>query len=254
MRTTTRIMRRYTGALVMLLALAMPATVGRAQIPDKFENLKVLPKDISKEELVGIMRKFSFATGFRCNNCHAKDPSGGPRKLNYASDEMELKKKARVMLRMVEAINKKHLPKVAELGRKQVEVQCVTCHRGQDRPHLIDNVLMASYEGGGADSLLAMYTALREEYHGSHTYDFSEMVLIEIGGQLSEKGDNQAAIQVFLHNLNYFPESSWNHVQLAFAYREAGDTASAISSMETAVKFSPDNPWLEKQLSEMRGE
>jgi thioredoxin reductase len=43
------------------------------QIPDKFTNLKVLPKDISKQELQSTMRGFAFALGVRCEHCHVEE-------------------------------------------------------------------------------------------------------------------------------------------------------------------------------------
>ena len=55
-----------------LLAIASLALVppGRAQIPDEFQNLKILPKDISKDDLLVVMRDFSFALDVRCQYCH----------------------------------------------------------------------------------------------------------------------------------------------------------------------------------------
>ncbi|MGB8131789.1 MAG: hypothetical protein WCG81_18525, partial [Candidatus Angelobacter sp.] len=47
-------------SLVMLLALSTEAT---AQIPDKFTNLQVLPKETSKAELVSIMRNYAGDLG-----------------------------------------------------------------------------------------------------------------------------------------------------------------------------------------------
>ena len=56
-------------AFAALLLIGTPAT---AQFPDKFRNLKVLPKDISKHELESTMRGFAFALGVRCDHCHVE--------------------------------------------------------------------------------------------------------------------------------------------------------------------------------------
>jgi len=68
-------------------------------IPDKFTNLMVLPKDISKQDLVTIMKQFSMTFGVRCSYCHAvsDDLTEG----NLASDEKQTKLKARKLLAMI---------------------------------------------------------------------------------------------------------------------------------------------------------
>jgi len=45
------------------------ATLGNAQIPDKFENLQVFPKEISKQDLIGNMKSFAMGLGVRCQFC-----------------------------------------------------------------------------------------------------------------------------------------------------------------------------------------
>jgi tetratricopeptide (TPR) repeat protein len=40
------------------------------QIPDKFTNLQVLPKDLGKRELLETMKNFTRALGVRCQFCH----------------------------------------------------------------------------------------------------------------------------------------------------------------------------------------
>jgi hypothetical protein len=53
--------------LLMLLALSAGTT---AQIPDKFTNLQVLPKEISKADLVSLMRNYAGDLNVRCGFCH----------------------------------------------------------------------------------------------------------------------------------------------------------------------------------------
>jgi Photosynthetic reaction centre cytochrome C subunit len=110
-------------------ALSIPALVaaivalgGRAgaQIPDTFENLKVLPKDIDKAHLVSLMRDVAGALGVRCNACHV-----GPEDLvemDFASDEKRAKRVAREMFRMVNAINHDHLASIDTGRSSKVEV------------------------------------------------------------------------------------------------------------------------------------
>ena len=63
-----RALTRKALAAAVVLVVSIGAVA--AQIPDKFENLKVLPKDIPQRELIDVMRGFAGALGFRCHNCH----------------------------------------------------------------------------------------------------------------------------------------------------------------------------------------
>lgn len=102
------------------------------QIPDKFTNLQVLPKDISKDNLVDTMRLFSRSLGVRCDHCHELSEEHQ----DFASDKKEAKNAARTMMRMVHEINTNFMPKTEPLpGEKSADkVNCWTCHRGAKEP------------------------------------------------------------------------------------------------------------------------
>jgi hypothetical protein len=111
---------------------------GGAQPP---QNLKVLPKNWTRLQVMSVMRTFTGALGVQCTHCHA----GTPPALNYASDEKPTKEAARKMIHMVMHINDEHLkgigPATVErsanappaLGTPE-KVTCFTCHRGQLKP------------------------------------------------------------------------------------------------------------------------
>ena len=61
---------------IALAGLVFWGAPAQAQLPDKFTNLKVLPKDISKAELQSTMRGFAFALNVRCEHCHVEKPGG----------------------------------------------------------------------------------------------------------------------------------------------------------------------------------
>ena len=72
---------------------------GKSLVPDAFTNLKVLPKDITKKELVDIMKGFCKTANQRCSFCHvATDDLSSA---DFPSDEKETKKNARELLRMI---------------------------------------------------------------------------------------------------------------------------------------------------------
>lgn len=98
-------------------------------------NLRELPKNISHDELMAIMRSFNTALGVKCNFCHAESPGQttpeGHPALNFASDDKETKRIARRMMRMTKDINEK----LDDMGDHEFEtIQCATCHRGHEHP------------------------------------------------------------------------------------------------------------------------
>ena len=122
-------------AILSLISLA--ATVPQQQQekePFKAKNLKVLPKDISYEELDSIMDGFKAALGVKCGFCHAPSKDN-PKKLDFASDEKKHKIIAREMMEMTAKINKKYFKEEQE-KHGVAAVQCATCHRGKPEPKL----------------------------------------------------------------------------------------------------------------------
>ena len=79
------------GAFVLTAAVAglfaqAPAQGGAAQAgaggrggqpPAAPTNLQVLPKDISREELIATMRGYTAGLGVQCNYCHVQEGRGG---------------------------------------------------------------------------------------------------------------------------------------------------------------------------------
>lgn len=97
-------------------------------------NLQVLPKNISPQQLIVIMRGYRSALGVECKFCHAEDTQ--THHLNFASDDKPQKATARTMIRMTEEINAKYLSTIddPQASTAQKTVTCSTCHRGRQRP------------------------------------------------------------------------------------------------------------------------
>jgi hypothetical protein len=98
-------------------------------------NLKVLPKDLTGEQVHEIMEQWEGSLGAHCNTCHTPDPknigpNGRPR-LNFADDSKEEKATARKMYLMTEDINRNYVAKIDSSG---APVTCGTCHRGHLGP------------------------------------------------------------------------------------------------------------------------
>jgi transcriptional regulator of met regulon len=118
--------------IVLLVFSGMAAT---RLLPDKPKNLKVLPKDISKEKLDSIMHSYNRALGVNCAFCHTPYNKDLPDSLNYVSDENPMKEDARKMMRLTMGINRNYFY-YDTLQRPEYlkVVTCFTCHRGDPFP------------------------------------------------------------------------------------------------------------------------
>jgi mono/diheme cytochrome c family protein len=94
-------------------------------------NLKVLPKDMTSQQVVAIMHQWEEELGVGCSTCHAKDPATG--RNNFASDANPMKDRARVMMKMTASINAEYLTQLTDPKPTQA-VTCGTCHQGNLKP------------------------------------------------------------------------------------------------------------------------
>ena len=83
-------------------------------------NLKVLPANLTGEQVHDIMEKWEGELGTGCKTCHTADPknlgpNGRPR-MNFADDSKEEKQTARKMVKMVEEINASYISKIDSSG------------------------------------------------------------------------------------------------------------------------------------------
>ena len=175
-------MGRVLLLLLVVTALALAPTSVNAQIPDTFTNLKVLPKDIQKPELVRVMRGFSSALGVRCIHCHAGTDAVDLSKVDFASDDKENKVIARSMMGMTEEINASLQTDIGAMRPAHLEVTCFTCHHGNRRPETLQYALVSELDRDGLDSTLVKYRRLREEYYGQRGLRL-QRVVAHLGGR-----------------------------------------------------------------------
>ena len=122
--------------LLVSLLLAAFIVLGVAATPpdEPKRNLKVLPKNISHDDLTKIMRGFTQAMGQKCDFCHAQSKTEAG-KMDFASDEKGEKETARFMIKMTNKINKKFFESgKSENKGKPLTVSCYTCHKGNPHP------------------------------------------------------------------------------------------------------------------------
>jgi hypothetical protein len=120
-------------ALIFSIFLGIAATRPPEDPPHK--NLKILPKNISHEDLDKVMDGFKAALGVKCDFCHARSSDSTSHKLDFASDQKPEKNIARHMMRMTGKINKKFFSfNKDDQGVTVPAISCVTCHRGNPHP------------------------------------------------------------------------------------------------------------------------
>lgn len=120
-------------SLLALMVIGMAAI--RPQDDKPKRNLKVLPKDISHDDLEKVMDTWKAALGVKCNFCHAPSKDSTSRRLDFASDAKPEKDIARHMFRMTAKINKKYFSfEKDDKGATIPAISCVTCHRGSPHP------------------------------------------------------------------------------------------------------------------------
>lgn len=239
-------------ALTLGLAVAGLLTTASAQQRRNIfadpQNLQVLPADISPGELSQTMRGFALGLGVRCQHCHVGEAGQPLSEFDFPADVKAPKMVAREMLKMVAGINATTAAVASRFDRPATEVRCVTCHRGQSRPQLIEDVLNETLESGDAAAAVEKYRALRKEFYGSHTYDFSELTLSMYANGLFRGPNQEAAIALGELNLEYHPDSANLHASLGRSYELTGKLEKALEYYRKALEIKPDFRFVQGRL------
>jgi|SRR5690606_20957012 len=131
----------FSGIGILMLVLGLYAFKSESKAyqgyspQPQWENLKVLPQDITKDSLRYLMKNFATSLGVKCNYCHASN-ADNPSRLDFSSDAKIEKEIARGMIKMTKDINENYFkPYFPEPKPQQVHVvSCVMCHRGTANP------------------------------------------------------------------------------------------------------------------------
>src|SRR2546422_9467246 len=136
------------GIVVLCMLLVLPLTVaaqgqregrggGGGGAPPV--NLRILPKDWTRQQVVQGIQGLNMALGVGCNHFHIEMVGAPPNEkgvipMEAAPDDKQTEKTARVMMRMVGQINETFGNQLGKPASEIVRVQCVTCHRGSAIP------------------------------------------------------------------------------------------------------------------------
>jgi tetratricopeptide (TPR) repeat protein len=239
--------RSRTGLVAaVLVLLAAPLS---AQIPERFTNLQVLPKDIPRAELVQTMRGWASALGFRCHNCHEgpEDLTG----MDFASDAKATKRAAREMARMVKAINTTVSALPARDAPREA-VSCYNCHRRQARPPLpLHEELLRAVQAGGVPAAAARYRELRRAHENDGAYDLTAMAVGAAVLRLAEGGRLDEALALAEFGVEQNPQAADAHGILGEVRLRRGDRAGAAESFKQALQRDPQHAVSQRRLKDL---
>lgn len=249
-----RSVRPFLPCLLAVVASATTTTAvaqARWKWPEKSQNLKVLPKDITGQKLQPIMTGFTQALGVRCTYCHVGEEGKPLATYDFASDQNPNKERAREMYRMLGSI-KEQLGKIQPSGDPRVNMWCHTCHQGRPRPKTLEEELGDAYRKSGVAGAVARYEELRKRFYGRGGYDFGEASLNAFGYELLGTKDHAGAIAVLRLNAAQFPQSGNVWDSLAEAYLADGKKVLAEIYYRKSLELDPQNENALENLAKLR--
>ena len=134
---TNALLMALVGGVLIAGTYAFSPAPPQVQQGGEENNLKVLPKDISHEDLMTVMHSFEVALNYNCGDCHAHSATD-PNKMDFAADTK--KKLAAVdMMKMVQGIDSTYFGVKGDFKTNYLasgfKVTCISCHNGHESPN-----------------------------------------------------------------------------------------------------------------------
>jgi len=219
--------------------------------PEHPMNVRVLPKEVTPEQLRGVMLAFTNALGVRCAYCHVGREGEPLSTYDFASDKNPMKVTARTMMQMVGTIRSDYLAKIETSGPKKAHFGCRSCHAGRARPQSLEEAMQELIDAEGAAAAVGHYRDLRARYFGRGAYDFGEESLARLSASLLEAQRTDDAIVMLRLNAEQYPTSGSAWEDLADAYRAAGQAELARVFYRKALETDPTDTSALHKLSEL---
>lgn len=247
-------------------------------------NLQILPKDMTRQQVVPIMQAFNAGLGVACNYCHvtAQDaPQAGARGRggdapaapaapaaqegggrgrgaapaamdDFAADTKMPKRVARTMMLMTRDVNSKLGAELGKPAAQVTQVQCVTCHRGVPIPKQLVDIVTETATAKNTMAALDQYRELRKQFHGAAAYDFSDLTLFQAAQRAIAAMRPDDALAYLNANVEFHSNSARSYQQMSVAYQRKKDTPNAIKMLEKAVELDPKNAGFQNQLNQLK--
>jgi tetratricopeptide (TPR) repeat protein len=157
------------------------------------------------------------------------------------------------MLKMVTGINNDYLSKLSEYTKDVMSVKCITCHRGNKKPLMLEDVLFSAIQEKGLPEAVSTYHQLHDQYYGSFTYDFSDHTLVKLVEMLNNEKRYDDALGIANLNIEMYPESGVAYYGLGEAYQAQGNKDKALENYEKAKKLMPDGArFIDRKIQELK--
>ena len=199
------------------------------------------------------MQEIAQGLGVKCEYCHGGQRMSQPRVDQPRVDGQPPSKVevARAMIAMTRDLNAKILLATGKPATQATRVTCITCHRGVAIPGQLSDIITKTALEKGPEAAVAQYRDLRNEYYGRQSYDFGEDTLLTSAQQLV-RVKPEISIAVLRLNLEFYPKSVRSYIQIAFAYTRSLNDEAAITTLEKALEFEPDNGMVKGQLEQLK--
>jgi hypothetical protein len=120
--------------VTLFFALAVTISLAFTREDPGYKNLKILPKNITKDQMDSVMHHFTNSLNVHCTFCHVRNDS--TKVWDFASDDVKHKLVAREMMQMTDKINDNYFDLTGAKRdlNTQLMVTCYTCHHGNTEP------------------------------------------------------------------------------------------------------------------------
>ena len=246
-------------AISFPLLLAAPPSPSPAPFEKTPQNVKVLPRDWTRRQIIDeVMKKWTADLGVRCQHCHVGKEGAPWSEWDFPSDAKPTKQRAREMLQMLDEINRRlaAMPGLPDAGATPLRATCFTCHRGLPRPRRIEEVFEQTRVAKGLDAAIAEYKELRAKYLAPGGYDFSVRPLLRQARGRLEAKDAASAEKLLNLALELGFDSLATRSTLADVALAKGDRAGAVAQLEKAMAFAQnaaEKEFVREQMQQARG-
>lgn len=101
--------------------------------PAPLQNLQILPKDMTRPQVIQLMQEWNAALGVTCAHCHIFGGGGDPTN-DFITDVKPQKNIARAMMRLTEGLDAPVAQAMNKPADQATRASCAMCHRGAATP------------------------------------------------------------------------------------------------------------------------
>ena len=160
---------------------------------------------------------------------------------------------ARPSAQLPRNFNGELMASIPNRGTPPIEVQCITCHRGNTRPLMLEDTLGTVIARFGVDSAVATYDRIKQRYTGRFAYDFGQRSLNTLADRLLQQKRLPEARRVLELNIREHPEAWDPSYTLAQVLETLGEKDLAIEQYRRVLTLLPSHAPSRRRLESLTG-